>query len=151
MDYANPYPSRYSSSQNSIYNQQPYYDEPYPAMVPEYYSPVPGYRRPYRYEPYRYNRSYQLASNRAKETKSKLAFYIEIELELFPGKTASTFQKSVVRCQSIFERIREAYSQILGYQYRPGAMTEAYAYQYQPTAQNTTESRKRIVKNKNKK
>lgn len=140
LDYANPYPNRYLNPQNSLYYQQPYYSETNPHVVPEYYRP--DYRIPYPYEPYRYNRSYQLASNRAKETKSKLAFYIEIELELFPGKTASMFQKSVVRCQSTFERIREAYSEIFGYQYRPGIMTEAYAYQYQNTnaKQNTSKN-----------
>jgi hypothetical protein len=147
-DYANPYPSRYNLQSNlnlpnesSYYNNDeaypqaypqayPHLNNPYPPVNPGYYAP-PGFRRPYRYSPYHYNRSYQLAANKAKDTKSKLAFYIEIELELFPGKTASTFQKSVVRCQSIFERIREAYADIMGYQYRPGAMTEAYAYQYQ--------------------
>jgi hypothetical protein len=153
-DYANPYPSRYNSnyiSQNSYennpypqnpyplnpytqnpYTQNPYTSNPYTSNSYEQssYRP-PGFNRPYRYSPFVYNRSYQLASNKAKDTKSKLAFYIEIELELFPGKTASMFQKSVIGCQSVFERIREAYADILGYQYRPGAMTDAYAYQYQ--------------------
>jgi len=144
-DYANPLPTRYNTQQYMNYpqnnyirntypqNNYPLYDDPNaypPPIIPDYYAP-PGFRRPYRYSPYHYNQAYQLASNKARDTKSKLAFYIEIELELYPGKTASIFQKSVVRCQSIFERIREAYSDIMGYQYRPGAMTEAYAYQYQ--------------------
>jgi hypothetical protein len=116
--------------------------------MPEYYENRPGFRRPYRYSPYRYNRAYQIASNKARDTKSKLAFYVEIELELFPGKTASMFQKSVVRCQSTFERIREAYADILGYQYRPGAMTDAYAYQYQKPNPNQNQNRSQTNKNK---
>jgi hypothetical protein len=142
-DYANPYPSRYNSNymspdpyqqnayQQNAYQQNPYELNSYPQPPYRQNFRPPGFNRPYRYPPYVYNRSYQLASNKAKDTKSKLAFYIEIELELFPGKTASMFQKSVIRCQSVFERIREAYADILGYQYRPGAMTDAYAYQYQ--------------------
>jgi transposase len=38
------------------------------------------------------------------------------------------FQKSVVKCQSTFERIREAYAEIRGFQYRPAPMSEAYSY-----------------------
>ena len=134
-------PYQQNAYQQNPYQQNPYQQNPYQQNPYEFntipqspYAPnyrPPGFNRHYRYSPYIYNRSYQLASNKAKDTKSKLAFYIEIELELFPGKTASMFQKSVIRCQSIFERIREAYADILGYQYRPGAMTDAYAYQYQ--------------------
>jgi hypothetical protein len=142
-DYANPYPSRYNSryiSQDLYpqnYNSYPKNYNSYPQNYNTYppFNP-PGFNRPYRYSPNVYNHSYQFASNKAKDTKSKLAFYIEIELELFPGKSASMFQKSVIRCQSIFERIREAYANILGYQYRPGAMTDAYSYQYQTNRKN---------------
>ena len=59
---------------------------------------------------------------------SKLSFYVEIDLELFPGKSANMLQKSVVRCQSTFERIREAYADIFGYEYRPGTMNMADRY-----------------------
>lgn len=71
---------------------------------------------------------YNVSQNKAKDSKSKLSFYITIELELFPGTSANLFQKSVVKCQSTFERIREAYAEIRGFEYRPSAMSEAYAY-----------------------
>jgi hypothetical protein len=58
----------------------------------------------------------------AKDTKSKLAFYISIELELFPGKSVSLANKSAVKCQGVFERIREAWADIFGYQYRPSPL-----------------------------
>ena len=45
-------------------------------------------------------------------------------------------QKSALRCQNTFERIREAYSDIFGYQYRPSALTEAYGYNYSNINQN---------------
>ena len=56
---------------------------------------------------------------------------MSIELELFPGKSANVLQRSVVRCQSTFERIREAYAEIFGYEYRPGVIKEAYLYNSQ--------------------
>ena len=78
-----------------------------------------------------------------KDQKSKMSFYITIELDLFPGKTPNTFQKSVVKCQSTFERIREAYADLFGFQYRPSAMSEAYAYNIKQnkTEKNTPDTR----------
>jgi hypothetical protein len=72
------------------------------------------------------NIPYSVSQNKAKDVKSKLSFYITIELELFPGESANVFQKSVIKCQSTFERIREAYAEIRGFQYRPADMNESY-------------------------
>ena len=141
QEYSNPYPYP-SYNQNPYYNQNPsynqnlYYNQNPSYNQNPYYSPENPYGYnypppPYPYNPYNpyANQSYKLESNKAKDAKSKLAFYIEIELELFPGKSATMFQKSTVRCQSVFERIRESYAEIFGYQYRPATFTEAYAYQ----------------------
>jgi hypothetical protein len=68
------------------------------------------------------NKLYNETGNNAtgsENQKSKLAFYISIELELFPGKTVNALQKSMVKCNSTFDKIREAYAEIFGYQYRP--------------------------------
>jgi hypothetical protein len=68
------------------------------------------------------NKLYNETGNNATGTenqKSKLAFYISIDLELFPGKTVNALQKSMVKCNSTFDKIREAYAEIFGYQYRP--------------------------------
>ena len=73
-------------------------------------------------------RQNNIMQNKAKDQKSKLTFYIEVELELFPGTSANVFQKSVIKCQSTFERIREAWADIRGFEYRPSPMNEAYAY-----------------------
>jgi hypothetical protein len=64
------------------------------------------------------------------EMKSKLAYYVSIELELYPGTSVSTTQKYAVKCQSTFERIREAYSDLFGFEYRPSALPEAYSYAF---------------------
>ena len=141
--------------------------------VPDYNVPGPGYnvsgpgyygqqmnpymqnnqmylpsRSPYSYPYYNQRRlPYNVSQNKAKDSKSKLSFYITIELELFPGTTANAFQKSVVKCQSTFERIREAWSDIFGYQYRPAPMSEAYAYGIQ---KNNNKNNNNNNNNKNK-
>lgn len=85
------------------------------------YQPYQPYQS---YQPYQVTPSYQanIYKPNSKETKSKLAFYITVELELFPGTSVNLLDKSVVKCQSVFERIREAWSDIFGYQYRPSPM-----------------------------
>jgi hypothetical protein len=42
------------------------------------------------------------------------------------------FQKSVIKCQNTFERIREAYADLFGFHYRPSAATSVYAYKAEP-------------------
>jgi hypothetical protein len=84
----------------------------------------PGYTPHYPIRPYATQQLQKYKSNK----QSKLAYYVSIELELFPGTSANALQKTQVHCQSNFERIRESWSDLWGYQYRPGAMTEAYKY-----------------------
>jgi len=139
--YPQPYPSNYHSQvypppgfHSQGYNPN-YYSQGYPPNYP------PGFNKKNRYYPYNYTQSYKMAANKAKDTKSKLAFYINIELELYPGKSANSFQRSVVRCQSTFERIREAYAEIFGYQYRPAAMKEAYGYNYNLNNKNNEDNK----------
>jgi hypothetical protein len=116
------------------------------------YLPRQGY--PYQGSYYsRQNRvPYNVSQNKAKDQKSKLSFYITIELELFPGTSANIFQKSVVKCQSTFERIREAWADIFGFEYRPAPITEAYSYIYQPVKKydNKNKTEKKLTTDKNK-
>jgi hypothetical protein len=81
-------------------------------------------------------------SNRALELTSKLAYYVSVELELYPGKTANTVQMAAVKCGSTFERIREAWAEIMGYQYRPGTMDESYSYQNLPLNKNENQNQR---------
>lgn len=67
--------------------------------------------------------------NKMKDLSSKTAYYIDIDLDLFPGTNITTEQKLDMKCQSAFENIREAYSDLFGYQYRPGQVTKSYAYE----------------------
>jgi hypothetical protein len=96
-------------------------------------------------------------SNRALELTSKLAYYVSVELELFPGKTANTIQMASVKCNSTFERIREAFADLMGYQYRPAVLVESYSYQNMKPEErnknddnyNVNDKRSDIEKNKN--
>ena len=72
-----------------------------------------------------------MTQTKEKVQKSKLSFYVTIELELFPGTSVNMLQKNTVKCQSTFERVRESWSDIFGFQYRKAPMIEAYAYNYQ--------------------
>ena len=135
VNYSNPYSSPYS---NPYYNPLGYPMNPNMPNNTFYLPQGYGYRRPL---------PYNVSQNKAKDSKSKLSFYITIELELFPGKSANLLQKSVVKCQSTFERIREAYADIRGFQYRPAAMSEAYAYGVQKdTKKNKSEKNKKTTR-----
>jgi hypothetical protein len=138
----------YNPAAPGYYGQQM---NPYMQNNPMYFPS----RSPYSYPYYNQRRlPYNVSQNKAKDSKSKLSFYITIELELFPGTTANLFQKSVVKCQSTFERIREAWSDIFGYQYRPSPMSEAYAYGMQKVNKNsnnkTSEKNKQYTNKNNK-
>lgn len=116
------------------------------------YMPQQGYRYPYQNSYYTKQKivPYSVAQNKAKEQKSKLSFYVTIELELFPGTSANMLQKNVVRCQNTFERIREAWADIFGFEYVPAPMSEAYAYNLKkPENKKKKTEKKNIIKNNN--
>jgi hypothetical protein len=56
-------------------------------------------------------------------------------------------QKSVIKCQSTFERIKEAWADIRGFEYRPSPMNEAFAY----SIQNNEQKKEKNKKNKTQK
>jgi hypothetical protein len=116
------------------------------------YMPQQGY--PYPYQNSYYTRQqivpYNVSQNKAKDQKSKLSFYITVELELFPGTSANMLQKSAVKCQSTFEGIREAWADIFGFEYRPAPMTEAYAYNLQKPEDKKNKTEKKNTSKNNK-
>jgi hypothetical protein len=59
-------------------------------------------------------------------------------------------QKSIVKCQSTFERIREAWADIFGFEYRPAPMLQAYAYGLEKNKDNNSKSEKKGTKVNNK-
>ena len=67
--------------------------------------------------------------NKAIEMESKLLYYVNVELDLYPGTSVNPLQKTAALCSSRFERIREAVAKIRGVQFRPVAIEDAYGYQ----------------------
>ena len=81
-------------------------------------------RYPY-YYPYQ-NHSLQkmknINTNKYMEKKSNLAYFITMDIDLYPGESISTYEKAKGRCYTQFEKIRRSWSEIFGYEYRPAAM-----------------------------
>jgi hypothetical protein len=152
-------PSRqyYANNGSQLYGQ-PYvqpYGQPYLNPVPN-----PNYNYNYNYNNPYYNRQYYRPYYRpipnnlpkpyhANLNSSKLAYYVSIELELFPGTSANPLQKAAVQCQSTFERIRESYAELFGYQYRPSPMNEFYAYEYEQANKRKLDKEKNSKNSKN--
>ena len=147
----NPY-----SPQSASLSQYPrqYLPPNYPPL--SNYSPPPNYPY-YNYPPppnypyIPYNPSYNMVQNKEKVQKSKLSFYITIELDLFPGTSANMSQKHMVKCQSTFERVREAWTDIFGFQYKKAPMIEAYSYQNNKEVNNKKYKTKKNIKIQNNK
>ena len=67
--------------------------------------------------------------NKELELESKLAFYVNIELVLFPGASVSPLQKASALCGSRFEDIRKAITDLFGLEYYQKPIDDAYIYQ----------------------
>ena len=134
---------------NKQYNGSQYNPIGYP-LNPNMPSNVVYIQQGYRGNPY--NIPYNVSQNKAKDQKSKMSFYITIELELFPGTSANVFQKSVVKCQSTFERIREAWADIFGFEYRPSPMSSVYTEKKELEKKESVNNKsiKKRISNKNK-
>jgi hypothetical protein len=49
-------------------------------------------------------------------------FYVNVKLELFPGKTVPLKWQAKLACQSQYERVRENYADMMGLQYLPNEL-----------------------------
>ena len=153
----NNFNNSYGNSYGNLYGNQyvnPYVN-PYDPNINKniVYLPNQGYQSPYQnfYYNQKYRVPYNVSLNKAKDQKSLLSFYITIELELFPGKSANMLQKSIVKCQSTFERIREAWADIFGFEYRPAPMNEAYSYNVITKKNNNSKKNRSEKKNTSRK
>ncbi len=82
-----------------------------------------------RYVPLQPNIFYSLVKE--KDQKSKLTYYVTIDLDLYPGTSANPLQKSAVLCHSRFEEIRHAFADMFGYIYRPSTTGSTVSYEKQ--------------------
>ena len=114
-----------------IQNALPYKPyTPYNSYNPYKYRPYGEYEP---YNPYGYNlplkQSMYHSLVRENDQKSKLTYYVTIDLDLYPGTSANALQKSSVLCHSRFEEIRHAYADMFGYIYRPSTLGSTYSYE----------------------
>lgn len=141
----NPNPQRAGALEQE-YNQNAFQQNPY------FYNP---FLNPFfnqnnlqnRYIPLQPNIFYSLVKE--KDQKSKLTYYVTIDLDLYPGTSAGPLQKSAVLCHSRFEEIRHAFADMFGYIYRPSTTgsTVAYEKQYKDDKKKDKEQNKNGVQN----
>ena len=84
--------------------------------------------------------------NKALELESKLAFYVNVELTLFPGTSVTTLQKTSALCSANFNEIRKSIAEIFGLQYFQAPIDDAYIYETK-TSSSTNPSISRNVYN----
>jgi hypothetical protein len=90
-------------------------------------------------------------SNQYTSDESKLSYYVIIDIELYPGKDGiPASQRAVLSCQSRYEKIRQAYSNLFGLEYRPNEFISSI---YTPPpkkskgSENINDTRRNISRN----
>ena len=84
---------------------------------PPYRSPYyPPYRTPY-YAPYRTPYAEQIMKKPDSDDKSKLAYYITIDLQVYPGKSIPPNEIANLKCNNKWNAVRKAYSKLTGKPY----------------------------------
>jgi hypothetical protein len=120
------------------YLQQPYLQQQQPILQQPLYpslNPFQRQRQPIPYGQQLINPLDQITYakqmsyyNKALELESKLAFYVNVELTLFPGTSVNPLQKASALCSARFEDIRKAFTEIVGLEYRPRPLTDNSNY-----------------------
>ena len=88
-----------------------------PPYYPPYRSPYyPPYRSPY-YAPQRTPYAEQIMKKPDSEDKSKLAYYITIDLQVYPGKSIPPNEIENLKCNNKWNAVRKAYSKLTGKPY----------------------------------
>ncbi len=129
LGFGNEYEQNQYAQYYGVQPQQTYGPQMYPFFNP-FYQPLAGQPN------YAFN-TQQLQPNiygsvaREKDQKSKLTYYVTIDLDLYPGSSANQLQKSAVLCHSRFEEIRKAFAEMFGYIYRPSVLGSTSQYDQQ--------------------
>jgi hypothetical protein len=86
-------------------------------------------------------------SNQYTSDESKLSYYVIIDLELYPGKDGIPIsQRAVLSCQVRYEKMRQAYANLFGIQYRPNEFIPSTTKPYKKPDDN---DKKKTQKNYN--
>jgi hypothetical protein len=113
------------------YGQQPIYPSLNPFQQQQPYSSLNPFQQqqmmnPLQQHTYAKQMSYL---NKALELESKLAFYVNVELTLFPGTSANQLEKASALCSARFDDVRKALLEILNLEYRPRQLVDSSMYQ----------------------
>jgi hypothetical protein len=86
--------------------------------------------------------------SRRRKFDSKLSYFVIVDMELYPGdKGIPTSQKAVLSCQSRYEKIKQAFSQVFGVQYKQSEFNSALSTQtYDSNEKDKKEKRKKDKK-----
>ena len=101
------YPSRSNYPRQQGYPQQ--YGYPQQGYPQQYGYPQQGYPQQYGYSPYYFNKDTQ---------ESQLAYTINIDMELYPGKSLSEEQLKNSDCDSKYNTVKKAFSKFTGTKYK---------------------------------
>jgi hypothetical protein len=97
----------------------PRYYEQFKKFFPESNVQAPtmtGGQTPY-YSPYRTPYAEQIMKKPESEDKSKLAYYITIDLQVYPGKSIPPNEIANLKCNNKWNAVRKAYSKLTGNPY----------------------------------
>jgi len=153
QSYYNQEPLTYNNTQQYPYFNQPQTYNPY---YNNQYNQQQYYNEPQTYNPY-YNQYYQqqnpIIEVREKKTKNEsfLTYYVEVDLTLYPGKSIPLEDYSSLICQFKYEKIKESWAELFGYQYAPGIFSKPsdYGLKNKTITATKSNSQNTIKKNKN--
>ena len=77
----------------------------------------PNQYNPNQYSPNQYNPLGSLVNQNDEGDRSKLAYYITIDMELYPGKTIKPEESSRLKCRQRWNSVRKAYAEFTGIPY----------------------------------
>jgi hypothetical protein len=145
QEYYNQQPLQQQPLQQQPLQQQEYYNQP-PLQQQEYYNQPPLLQQEY------YQEENPIFVVREKKTKNEsfLTYYVEVDLTLYPGKTIPLEDYSSLICQFKYEKIKESWAELFGYQYAPGIFSKPSDYGLKNKTITSTKSNSQNTMKKNK-
>ncbi len=88
--------------------------DPTPFAKPYYFN------YPMNYETYKNLNRYNVSGS--KDGISNLSYFINMDIDLYPGEDITNYDKVKGKCNTTFEKIRKSWADIFGYEYRPSGI-----------------------------
>jgi len=134
--------NRYNNnySYNRYNNNYPYNNNNYPYNNPYNNRPYNRYNKPY------FNPRRQLVNTNKKDDDVYIAYYITIDMELYPGNTIPPEELSNLRCTQKWNAVRKAYSDFSGKPYVIPPVYSINKHYKNNTHKNNTQKHNRTKK-----